>query len=140
MNKVGEIRMEYRAVTKENPQKDLTHWKYLKREKLTNGKYRYYYEDENGKTSKLDRKADELVEQHKDALMLSLHDYEKMSDKDKQKVDKEFDEFDSEMTKIQDERKKIVNDMIKKDVYDKSHVDSGSLWVEQRMLRKKIII
>lgn len=132
--------MEYRATTKEDPSKDLTHWKYLKREKITNGKYRYYYADKNGKTSKLDRKADALVEQHKDTLMLSQNDYEKMSDKDKQKVDKEFDEFDSEMTKIQDERKKIVNDMIKKDVYDKSHVDSGSLWVEQRLLRKEIII
>ena len=35
--------MEYVAVTKEEPQKDLTHWKYIKREKK-NGKWRYYYD------------------------------------------------------------------------------------------------
>lgn len=34
--------MDYRAVTKEDPQKDLTHWKYIKREEV-NGKYRYTY-------------------------------------------------------------------------------------------------
>lgn len=43
MNKVGEIRMEYRAVTKEDSEKDLTHWKYIKRVKK-NGKWRYYYD------------------------------------------------------------------------------------------------
>lgn len=36
--------MEYRAITKEDPKKDLTHWKYIKREKV-NGKWRYYYDD-----------------------------------------------------------------------------------------------
>ena len=36
--------MEYRAVTKEDPKKDLTHWKYIKREKV-NGKWRYSYDD-----------------------------------------------------------------------------------------------
>ena len=46
MNKVGEIRMEYRAVTKEDPAKDLTHWKYIKRVKK-NGKWRYTYDKEN---------------------------------------------------------------------------------------------
>ena len=46
MNKVGEIHMEYRAVTKEDPQKDLTHWKYIKRVKK-NGKWRYTYDKEN---------------------------------------------------------------------------------------------
>lgn len=35
--------MEYRAVTKEDSQKDLTHWKYIKRVKK-NGKWRYYYD------------------------------------------------------------------------------------------------
>lgn len=35
--------MEYRAVTKEDPAKDLTHWKYIKRVKK-NGKWRYYYD------------------------------------------------------------------------------------------------
>lgn len=34
--------MDYRAVTKEDPKNDLTHWKYIKREKV-NGKYRYTY-------------------------------------------------------------------------------------------------
>ena len=38
--------MEYRAVTKEDPKKDLTHWKYIKREKV-NGKWRYSYDKEN---------------------------------------------------------------------------------------------
>ena len=38
--------MEYRAVTKEDPKKDLTHWKYIKREKV-NGKWRYTYNKEN---------------------------------------------------------------------------------------------
>ena len=37
--------MEYRAVTKEDPKKDLTHWKYIKREKV-NGKWRYSYNKE----------------------------------------------------------------------------------------------
>lgn len=37
--------MEYRAITKEDPQKDLTHWKYIKRAKK-NGKWRYYYDKE----------------------------------------------------------------------------------------------
>lgn len=38
--------MEYRAATKEDPKKDLTHWKYIKREKV-NGKWRYSYDKEN---------------------------------------------------------------------------------------------
>ena len=38
--------MEYRAVTKEDPKKDLIHWKYIKREKA-NGKWRYTYNKEN---------------------------------------------------------------------------------------------
>ena len=38
--------MEYRAVTKEDPAKDLTHWKYIKRVKK-NGKWRYTYDKEN---------------------------------------------------------------------------------------------
>ena len=38
--------MEYRAVTKEDPKKDLIHWKYIKREKV-NGKWRYTYNKEN---------------------------------------------------------------------------------------------
>ena len=38
--------MEYRAVTKEDPKKDLTHWKYIKREKV-NGKWRSSYDKEN---------------------------------------------------------------------------------------------
>lgn len=38
--------MEYRAVTKEDPKKDLTHWKYIKREKV-NGKWQYTYNKEN---------------------------------------------------------------------------------------------
>lgn len=47
MNKVGEKDcMEYRAVTKEDPAKDLTHWKYIKRVKK-NGKWRYTYDKEN---------------------------------------------------------------------------------------------
>ena len=36
--------MEYIAATKEDPKKDLTHLKYIKREKV-NGKWRYYYDD-----------------------------------------------------------------------------------------------
>lgn len=40
--------MEYRAVTKEDPNKDLTHWKYIKREKK-NGKWRYYYDKDTVK-------------------------------------------------------------------------------------------
>lgn len=39
--------MEYRAVTKSDP-KELTHWKYIKREKV-NGKYRYYYDSNTAK-------------------------------------------------------------------------------------------
>ena len=38
--------MEYRAVTKDDPKKDLIHWKYIKREKV-NGKWRYTYNKEN---------------------------------------------------------------------------------------------
>lgn len=36
--------MEYRAVNKPDPANELTHWKYIKREKK-NGKWRYYYDD-----------------------------------------------------------------------------------------------
>ena len=36
--------MEYKAVPKRNPDTELTHWKYIKREKV-NGKWRYYYDD-----------------------------------------------------------------------------------------------
>ena len=35
--------MEYKAVIKSDPSKELTHWKYIKREKV-NGKWRYYYD------------------------------------------------------------------------------------------------
>ena len=35
--------MEYRAVTKEDPKNELTHWKYIDREKK-NGKWRYTYD------------------------------------------------------------------------------------------------
>lgn len=39
-------RLEYRAITKEDPQKDLTHWKYYKKYKK-DGKWRYVYYQPN---------------------------------------------------------------------------------------------
>ena len=38
--------MEYRAVQKKEPNSELTHWKYIDREKK-NGKWRYTYNKEN---------------------------------------------------------------------------------------------
>ena len=38
--------MEYRAVTKFDPSKELTHWKYIKRYRQ-NGEWRYVYADED---------------------------------------------------------------------------------------------
>lgn len=38
--------MEYRGVNKTDPSNELTHWKYVKRVKGKNGKWRYYYDGE----------------------------------------------------------------------------------------------
>lgn len=55
--------MEYRAVNKSDPSTELTHWKYIKREKQSNGKYRYYYDLPSGKqkTSKVLTKASDVI-------------------------------------------------------------------------------
>ena len=123
--------MEYRAVAKEDPEKDLTHWKYIKRERV-NGKWRYYY-------SELKRKENELRKQYDDALTLSKKDYDKMPDEDKQKWNKEMDDFDAEMQKIRDDLKNSFKDsMIEESLYNKRNIDSGRLFVEQMLLPERI--
>lgn len=98
------LKLNYRAVIKEDYKKDLMHYKYIARKKV-NGKWRYWYDNNtknknNKKISETDKELEKLTEQYKDVLFLSLHDYEKLSDEDKKKWEEANDEYEAKRKQI----------------------------------------
>lgn len=152
--------LEYRAITKEDPKNELTHWKYIKRERK-NGKWRYYYDD-------TDKQLEKLYDQYEDVLTTTKYDYDRLSDEDKKKWDKADDEYNTKRKKLQegfslddivektiagefgngsdrkerlgdsyDDVQKRVNEMIKKSssitTYSKSSIEKGSNYVKNTL-------
>lgn len=128
MNKVGEIRMEYRAVTKEDPQKDLTHWKYIKRVKK-NGKWRYYYDKEQLK--------DDLGFDERDALEKAKNNYLDVVGVNQDRVEDPLDTARYLQDSWDDLVKKTA---LKTDVHNKEQMDE-LMWMRSesnKMFKAKI--
>lgn len=112
--------MEYRAVTKEDPNKDLTHWKYIKRYKGSDGKWKYVYADK-----KLHKEIDDK-ESESDLKYQLAKEYEKKKEemvvKDWSDVS-EYERLDSEKAKNAIEAGEIRKERLI--LIDRNKIESG---------------
>lgn len=119
--------MDYKAVTKPDPSSDLTHWKYIKREKI-NGKWRYYYNDSELKTD--DNKTTEPTVNNVNSLRISekvvdqAQKYGKELAKDLQETSRKFDNV--KYDKLDKKYKEDQDNATSLSAYAESSVKRGS--------------
>lgn len=153
--------MEYYAVRRSDTSDELTHWKYIKREKV-NGKWKYIYDDSSSEVNKAKKNVDEKqkeLDDHFDEYWQKSYESElarlsKKQKRDPERVEKIKNKYESEAMKeatksAYSEGKQLRLDAIKaQNTYDikknslEGKVDSTIIkaekWVHEKVLSSKV--